>query len=50
MRDSPESLAMASTAAAAESEPGIREDKGWLSFEPSRYSAMALSILRQDSR
>ena len=41
---------MESTAAAAASEPGIREDSGWLSLEPSRYRAMAFSILLQDMR
>ena len=50
MPSSPASFMMASTAAAAASEPGMREDSGWLSFEPSRYRAMALSIFRHDRR
>ena len=50
MPASPASFAMASTAAAAESEPGMSDDSGWLSLEPSRYRAMAFSIFRQDSR
>jgi hypothetical protein len=50
MRPSPVSFRMSSTAEAALSDPGIREERGWLSFDPSRYSAMALSILRHDRR
>ena len=41
---------MASTASAVASDPGISAERGWLSFEPSRYSAIALSILFQDRR